>query len=424
MGLIISRGTSRTIDWYGIEWDLSAQTPEGVRIGSTTMHQNQPIASLMRRCTLLDNGTLNYYLGASNSLKKENGTTDATLSGADGQFMVEIPLHYFGEEITTTKKKWKFSLSWFPGCITIPKHYVSAGEANIQRSTSKLSCVINAATDYRGGDNTAGWDAGANTLLGKPATSITRTNFRTYAANRGSGWILENPIAYNAWRRLLYAEYATRNIQQAYNATPTVGGFRQGGLGPGVTEVSSGAWSSFNGYNPFINIGATASLGNATGVVSVAISGLATVSVPSYRGIENPFGHIWKWLDGYNLNIQSAAGGGKSLLYYRNETTGLADDTATGYTLAGEISRAAGFVNSMLPGHLFPTLAGGTGSGSTTLWCDYFYTDVVSYSGWRAPLVGGHAHVGANAGPVNVHSDNGASAANPHIGSRLCFLGA
>ncbi|MEI7844720.1 MAG: hypothetical protein WCK35_02850 [Chloroflexota bacterium] len=420
MGLIISRGTSRTIDWYDIEFDLTASTPEAVRIGDVTMHQNQPIASLMRRCTLLDNGTVNYYLGASNSLKKENGTTDATLSGADGQFMVEIPLHYFREEITTTKVRWRFSLSWFPGAVTIPKHYVSAGEANLQRSTSKLSCLITTSTDYRGGDNTSGWDGGSYSLLGRPVTLISRTNFRTYAANRGSGWILENPIVYNAWRRLLYAEYGTRNIQQAYNATPTVGGYRQGGLGPGVTEATG--WAA-NSYNPFIAIGVTASLGNATGYVSVS-NAFGTHQVPSYRGIENPFGHIWKWLDGYNMNIQSAGGGGKSLLYYRNETTGLADDTATGYTLAGEMGRAPGYVNSMLPGHLFPTLAGGTGSGSTTLWCDYFYTDVVGASGWRAPLVGGAADAGANAGPVDVFTFNAASSASAYFGSRLCFLGA
>ena len=284
MGLIISRGTARNVDWYGIEFDLTASTPDAVRTGSTTMHQNQPIASLMRRCTLLDNGTVNYYLGASNSLKKENGTTDATLSGADGQFMVEIPLHYFAEENTATKKKWKFSLSWFPGCVTIPKHYVSAGEANLQRSTSKLSCLITTSTDYRGGDNTSAWDGGGYSLLGRPVTVISRTNFRTYAANRGSGWILENPIAYNAWRRLLYAEYATRNIQQAYNATPTVGGYRQGGLGPGVTEASG--WAA-NGYNPFIAIGVTASLGNATGYVSVS-NDFGTHQAVSYTHLTLP----------------------------------------------------------------------------------------------------------------------------------------
>lgn len=257
-------------------------------------------------------------------------------------------------------------------------------------------------------------------MLGRPVTAITRTNFRTYAANRGAGWILENPIIYNAWRRLLYAEYATRNIQQAFNATPTVGGYRQGGLGPGVTEASG--WNA-NGYNPFIAIGVTAPLGNATGYVTVSNS-FGTHQVPSYRGIENPFGHIWKWLDGYNINIQTAAGGGKSLLYYRNETTGLADDTATGYTLAGELGRTAGYVNNMLANHLFPTLAGGSGSGSTTLWCDYFYTDPVNYSGWRAPFVGGPADEGALAGPVYVHAYCAASYAIANIGSRLCFLGA
>ncbi len=411
MGLIISRGGSRSVEWYGVEFDLAASTPDAVRIGSTSLHVSQPIASLMRRCTLNDNGTLNYYLGATNSLKKENGTTDAVLTGADGQFMVEIPAHYFQEEITSTKLRWKFSLAWQPGAILIPKHYVSAGEANLQRSTGKLSCVINAATDYRGGDNTSAWDGGSYSLLGRPVTLLSRPTFRTYAANRGSGWIQENPIAYNAWRRLLFTEYATRNIQQAFNATPTAEGYKQGGLGPGVTEASG--WAA-NGYNPFIVIGATASLGNATGYVSVTNS-FGTHQVPSYRGIENPFGHIWKWLDGYIIEV----GASVTKLWYRNETTGLADDTTSGYTLAGNLPRSAEWAKKMLPGHLFPTEVGGS---STTWWCDYFYTDAAA--GWRAPIVGGPAHSGAYAGPVCVNTDGAASAANSSIGSRLCFLGA
>ena len=44
----------------------------------------------MRRCLLNDDGTVNYYLCASDSTKKEDGITVSVLDGTDGQVMVEI----------------------------------------------------------------------------------------------------------------------------------------------------------------------------------------------------------------------------------------------------------------------------------------------------------------------------------------------
>ncbi len=430
MGLYISAGGGTRISkWYGIEWDNVASAPEGIRIGDLGLHRTQPITGKFRRCVLLDNGAVNYYLHPTNSILKADGSA-ANLTGADGQWMVEVPAHYFKEEIVGDKLRWQFSEGALPGYTLIPKHYVSAGQACIQRSTSKLSCVINPAVDYRGGNNTAAaWDAATNSLLGKPASNFSRTQGRTFAAARGAGWIMDNPITYNAWRRLMFAEFATRNIQLPFTNT-LVDGMRQGGLGAGVTAAVSAEWTAFNSQNPFINIGVTASLGNASGVVDVAVpdfggTGISrTHQVPSFRGIENPYGHIWTWLDGYNIWAQTVAEGGKTLLYYRNQATGLVDGTSAGYTLAGELARTASWVKTMLPGHLFPAIAGGAGTGSTTYWCDNFYTNADTSFGWRAPAVGGSAINGAYAGPVCVYSYNAASTASSIIGSRLCFLGA
>lgn len=415
---------------YGIRWSTDANSdPNGLRIGNLQLHRTLPIQSKMRRCVLLDNGTVNYYLSPTDSTLKADGSA-ANLTGADGQFMVEIPAHWFRETQTSINHEWKFSLLPQAGWNYIPKHYVSAGEATIQRSNSKLSCVVSTAADYRGGNNNAGLDAGGTSQLGKPASVFSRTSGRTYAANRGAGWIMENPITYNAWRRLLFCEYGTRNVQLNFNATPTAQGYKQGGLGPGVTNAVGTEWNAYNGYYPFINIGVTASLGNASGVIDVSVAnfggaGIArTHQVNSYRGIENPWGHIWKWLDGYNIWAQTVGEGSKTLLYARNQTTGLADNTSSGYYLVGELSRSENWARTMFPLHLFPSVTGGTGSGSTTYWCDYFYTNATSSFGWRAPLVGGTATDGSNAGPVCVSSTYVASNAYSHFGSRLCFLGA
>jgi hypothetical protein len=417
---------------YGIRWSTDVNSdPNGLRLGNLQLHRTLPIQSLMKRCVLTDAGTVNYYLHPTDSTLKADGTA-ADLTGADGQWVVEIPAHWYKETQNSLFHTQYFSLIQQSGSgwMFIPRHYVSAGEAALQRSTSKLACVINATADYRGGNNTAAWDAAGHTLLAKPATNFTRTQGRTFAANRGAGWIMENPVVYNAWRRLLFCEYATRNVQLNFTATPTAQGYKQGGLGPGVTNANGTEWSNYNGYNPFINIGVTTSLGNASGVIDVSVAnfggaGIArTHQVNSYRGIENPWGHIWKWLDGYNIWAQTVAEGSKTLLYARNQTTGLADNTSSGYYLVGELSRTETWVRTMLPLHLFPSVTGGAGSGSTTYWCDYFYTNATSSFGWRAPCVGGLAYYGSTAGPVFVSTYSAASYAHANIGSRLCFLGA
>lgn len=416
---------------YGIRWSVDNQDPNGLRTGNAALHRTNPIQSKMRRCVLLDSGAVNYYLGPTDSALKEDGSA-ANLTGTDGQWMVEVPAHWTKSVHSALCEDWSFSMIRQSGAgwEYIPKHYVSAGEANLQRSTSKLSCVVNTSADYRGGNNNATNDANEKTLLGRPASAFSRTSGRTYAANRGTGWVMDVPVTYNAWRRLMFCEYGTRNIQLAFNATLTAQGYRQGGLGDGVTTAFSSEWSNFNGYNPFIPIGATTSLGNASGEVSVSVTNFGgagvnrTFSVPSYRGIEHPWGHIWTWIDGYNIWAQTVAEGSKTILYTKKSVTGLADGTATGYTLVGELPRSSNYMRNSFKGHLFPSAVGGTGSGSTTFYCDYFYTDATTSFGWRAPVVGGYAVAGSSAGPVYVGTNYAASSTDALLGSRLCFLGA
>ena len=406
--------------WYGIEEDTAQATPDFTRIGDMAMHQELPIQKKMKRCLLLDSGEVNYYTGAIDGTKKEDGTTAADLSGVDGQWQTEVPAHYYKEEHEGTIVRYKFSELPVPGFTYIQKHYVSAGEAAIHRPTGKLACVVNNSADYRGGDNNSSYDGQSNTLLGRPVTDISLTDSRSAAQLRGTGWITEIPTISKAWRRLLFCEYATRNIQQPFNPNLDANGCKQGGLGPGVTTASSSEWSNFNGYRPFVPIGVTSSLGNATGVASYVATDFGgagvnrTFEVPSYRGIENPFGHIWKWWDGYNLYND----GSNFTIYERDSISGLADATSTGYTEVGTLPLSNGYATEMNPGLLLPSLAN---ASSTTKWCDYYYA---GSTGWRVPLVGGTASAGASAGLVYVYTFHGASRTYTTIGSRLCFFGA
>lgn len=430
MGLLIGTGNTKPAFaydyYYGIEWDKTVSNPVPTRIGKTELHQSLPVQSLMRRCILKDDGTVNYYLHANDSSKRDNGAA-ANLTGADGQFMVELPDAYMRFEMDGNKCRALMSDRPLPGFIKWRKDYVSADEACVQRSTNKLCAVVNTDADYRGGNNNASYDSTDHTLLGRPATSISLTNFRAYARARGSvSW---NCNLYQTHRKLWWffaIEYCNFNSQAAYNAALTADGMRQGGLGAGVTTLESGKWNTWCGYNPFIPCGHTLSLGNHTGVVDYPLpagyGATLTVAVPSYRGVTNPFGHIWKWIDGCLCNIQSDAAGGLSEFFVCDNPAEFASTIGSGYQLRGNLPRKEGYVKALILGEHGEIMPLAVGGGTTSYFCDYFYTNIpASGSATRGVLFGGHAHSGAYAGFVSAYTSNAPSNTYAYIGSRLCF---
>ena len=432
MGLLIGVGATQPTfpydQYYGIEYDVTVSNPDSLtRIGKMELHKSLPCQSGMRRCLLNDDGSVNYYLGDTDSTKRDTGSA-ANLTGADGMVMVEMPDMYVRFEHDGNKRRTLFSIYALPGFTKWSKMYGSAYEASVNRTNNKLSSVVNTTADYRGGNNTASWDGTYRSLLGMPATSINLTTFRTYARNRGANW---NCNTYEFQKRIYWlfvVEYATLNSQKAFNAELDSEGYHQGGLGDGVTTLDGTKWSNLNGYNPFIPCGITNSLGNKTGVVTFTMpeeygeSG-KTVSVPSYRGVENPFGHIWKITDGVKFMIQSEADGGKSLIYVCDNPANYSSSGITGYELRGELPRSSGYVKTICHGEHGDILPTAIGAGSTTHFSDYFYTDIpASGTAERACFFGGNASAGAGAGFVYAHSTDSASSADAHCGSRLCFL--
>ena len=117
--------------WYGIEWTDANTVP--VRIGNMSLHRSLPIQNKMRRCILNDDGSVNYYLDANDSTKKEDGT-DAVLDGTDGQVMVEIPEYYYQAYDIPRNNTVVHRLVLYPISNTgvkSKKIYVGAYEGNI-----------------------------------------------------------------------------------------------------------------------------------------------------------------------------------------------------------------------------------------------------------------------------------------------------
>ena len=413
--------------WYGAEFNINASNKDVSRIGSVELLRECPIQNGMRRCILKDNGDVNYYLHDKNSELTETGVK-ADLSGNDGQVMVEIPQLYFRFETKADMARVLFSPVQLPGFTLFKKSYVSAYEASLDRSSDKLSSVVNNTEQYRGGNNNAEWDGTPKSLLGMPATAISLVNFQKYARNRGSSkW---NCNTYNIqcliyW--LFIVEHGTRDSQALITTELTPEGFKRGGLGEGVTTLSSGTWSSFNSSNPFIKCGITNTLGNKTGAVSFKMPadyGDLTVEVPSYNGIENPFGHIQKWTVGCKVLIQSNADGGKSLFYSCNNPENFHFEGTNNYKLIGNLPRTSGYIKEVLLGSNGDIMPKEVGGSSSSYFCDYFYTEIpnsgVSERGVR---FGGSAFSGSSAGFACSAANFAATTAYAYIGSRLCYLG-
>lgn len=411
---------------YGIEKDLSVSSPTCTRIGSTDLHKSLPIHSRMKGCLLNDNGSVVEYLDPKD-------WTGQTRDGSRGQVMVEIPMHYRKFTYEGSVMRVRISELPLPGYHQVPKMYVSAYQATVQRSTNTLASVVNDSTDYRGGNNTSGWDNTYRSLLGRPATSISRTNFRNYARKRKTGSTEWNCMTYDIHKAIYWlfvVEYATLNSQAAYNAELTQDGYRQGGLGAGVTDWASGTWSSYNSNNPFVPCGHTDTLGNRTGVVAYTAKDendddVKTSDVPRYRGIENPFGHIWQWTDGINVRISpTEANGGDNLskVFVCSSPSLFKDNGYDGYSHVGNEARDQGYVKEIIGGEYGEIMPSVVGGGSTTYFCDNHYTNIPTSETLRVVLFGGSASSGASAGFACAISHSAPSNTGANFGSRLCFI--
>lgn len=405
---------------YGVEWDTASSSPDGVRVGNMQLHRELPIQSKMRRCLLDRDGGVKEYL--DNELSWGGSYLDYAV-------MTEIPEHWYKLYFNGTKFRMMLSEIPLPGYKHVDKFYISTYEARMYRTDNLLCSAAGASKlsdpnsiNFRGGDNTAEWDDTYRSLLGCPVTNLTRDQFRQAARKRGSGWEMYTYGAHKTLFWLFAVEYATLNSQKPFNAQKDANGFAQGGLGPGPTQMTD--WTNFNNANPLIPCGYTNKFGNGSGekayVVKNASGGThATLMVNRYRGIENPFGHIWKYTDGANIQV-TTGDNGLSILWTTADPSNFSDSSYVGYDKKGNICRVNGYAKNTLLGEDGDIIATEIGGSSSTYWCDYYYTNT-STNSLRLVAVGGGSD-GADAGFIRVNTSETPSGAYKHFGSRLCFF--
>lgn len=404
---------------YGVEWDTASSSPDGVRVGNMQLHRELPIQSKMRMC----------------EVDKLGAVTAASVTGMvqrlDGSIMTEIPEHWYKLYTNGTKFRMMLSEIPLPGYNHIDKFYISTYEACISRSEGKLwsenlyaySDGNSSLNNLRGGDNTSDWDGTYRSLLKRPVTNLTRDQFRQAARKRGSGWEMYTYGAHKTLFWLFAVEYATLNSQKPFNAQKDANGFSQGGLGEGPTQMTD--WANFNNSNPLIPCGYTNQFGNGSGekayVVKNASDGThATLMANRYRGIENPFGHIWKYTDGANIQV-TTGDSGLSILFTTDDPSNFSDTSYTGYSKKGNICRTNGYAKKRLLGEDGDIVATEVGGSSSTYWCDYYYTYTLA-DRMQVILVGSAANDHSDSGLTSIYVGGPATNAYNYFGSRICFF--
>lgn len=409
--------------WYGVKFDLAnSSSPDGVRTGNMEMHRTLPIQSKMRGCTINNVDNVKKYLKADDWTKWEDGTVIAQDSSQiSPEMMVEIPEHYrllvATPDNTVEVRMSEYNL---PGYTKVEKKYIGAYEGITSETLPNLLRSV-------------------NNVKYKPIVSTTRNQFQAFARehSRTNNW---NIYTYGAHRDLTWlfvVEYATLNSQKAFNANLTAEGYHQGGLGEGVTTGTvkvNGAdtWS-------FVPCGTTNSLGNGTGIIEYThtntnaegtSTGTKVVNVPRYRGIENPFGHVWK-----NVIDVVVAGTDNSVYICKDYTKfgtfeGGTNPTAEQLIAAGyelqdfKDSTVTGqYVKKLVNNNqadLFPTVVG-NGASATTYYCDYHWISATAIP--RTLLIGGSSGSGSDAGLFYLSSYGGLDYSTGHVGTRITFYG-
>lgn len=414
--------------WYGVKFDLAnSSSPDGVRTGNMEMHKTLPIQSKMRGCTINNDDNTKRYLKADDWNKWEDGAT--ITDGGNGmapEIMVEIPEHY-RLLVATPDNTVEIRMSEYnlPGYTKVEKKYIGAYEGVISTGSVDTQNTLRSIA--------------VSTLKLKPVVNKTRNQFQTFARgdNRTNNW---NIYTYGAHRDLTWlfvVEYATLNSQKAFNANLTAEGYHQGGLGEGVTTGTV----TVNGAttHSFVPSGTTKSLGNGTGIIEYthtntnaegASTGTKTVNVPRYRGIENPFGHVWK-----NVIDVVVAGTDNSVYICKDYTkfgTFEGDDNPTaeqliaaGYELQDfkESTITSQYVKKLVNNNqadLFPAVVG-NGASATTYYCDYHWTNAVATP--RTLLIGGRSDNGSAAGLFALDSSLGLDDSGAAVGTRITFYG-
>lgn len=370
-----------------------------------------------RRCNLTDDGQVVAYQGEagySETGKLTSAVGDFS-AGTIVQTMVEQPRFYYkvvplllekiadGDGYHMRKARYyvtdtphagfKLHPAFIQNGVEKDKIYLSAFEGSLWDASASAYILDDSQVADFSNDMLCSI-ANAKPISGLTQT-LTRANLRALAQKRGAGWESQYCATVSATQMLMLIEYAALNMQSA--------------IGRGaVDKTDDGA------TNMAEPTGATTLLGNASGTANNA-NGIQFVT---YRGEENMWGNIWKFVDGMNINAK-----GIHKLYVADHD--FADSVITGaYKDTGiTLAKANGYISAFGYVEEFDWLmvTSETVGNSSLPVGDYFYQNN-AYDGVMVALLGGAWHYGTHAGPWCWDVNGTPSARRRSLGGRPVYI--
>ena len=281
--------------------------------------------------------------------------------------------------VTAWKGDSGFSRSNNFTMVFIPEFYVAAKRNGTKQYFYVSDKPKTGMTKHPGSGKYVGRYTIPGSKSGVTSTvNITRTTACSNAKKNGDKWHLYDFATYCAIIFLYVVEFADWNCQKK--------------IGPGITNIS------------MHSNGDTDNMKYHTGRTNYwACDAQNPVQ---YRWIENIWGNVYQWVDGFNANGTAA--------YYCTDPSKYADDTATGYTNIGTLP-ASGWIKDLTVtdnGLLIPKTSGGS---ETTYVPDYAYSD----PDWRVLCVGGDWNEGTYAGLLSFNASTSSSGSYSNVSARL-----
>ena len=368
-----------------------------------------------KRCNVADDGTIVAY----------HGDPEYKEDGSMGQVMVYQPKFYYlvcpvvYDPIKSTGlgyhlRKANYYVSSKPraGFRLHPAFYDENGNeidyilmGAFEGSIYDTSAQAYLLQDEQVADFTASTGDKFSSIAGsKPSSgktqSLTRPNIEQLAKNRGAGWHLDNIKIASMNQLLMIIEMGQMELQ--------------GAIGKGVTEVND----TPNTENNSVLTGGTSSLGNKTGMAD-GVNGKVSIS---YRGLENPWGNIWKFIYGVNIWGNGKMDGGqpyicKDFNYSENKNTD--NYVGAGFTVANKSGYISAMAYSPTCDWLF--MASETDGNSSVPVGDYTYI-TQNLNGYRIARLGGGWGNWGTAGGFCWYLNSGVGTRARDVGGRLVYV--
>ena len=430
----------------GVEVDLDSNSVK--RMGDNQYwsagedYDKSPVYGNRRRCNVTDDGKVVAFYG--DEAYTETGALTVAVGdvtvGTKVQCMVMQPKFYYkripvrlekqvddtyqvkGYHMTkwidlispTARDGFKLHPAFKKGDVELDYYFIGENDGCIETSgtydlTDSGTLSASPYTGQKFSSIAGAKPASGATVAGVSATgnkNLTRDAVRKLCANRGVDWIQEDITIASAEQMLFVVEYATFNIQAVSV------------FGSGVTNLP---W--VDNINNSVPNPANTTLGNGSGKITVKYihsNGTAyDVDVPVYRGVKNPFGNIWKFIDGFLR--KHSAGSDCNEAYWQDGSKDfsdtIADYIATGFSCATKEGYIKAFGYSEDCDFMYMTSK--VGGDSNRPVGDYYYVNMSNNNIYIARL-GASWDDGAHSGLFYWTLYVVASYRSCNIGGRLC----